>query len=52
MSTRKKSKSKNNITNAEINKFVSQSMRKKAIDKAVNSQLIPSSMATPLNHHV
>jgi hypothetical protein len=52
MSTRKKSKSKNNITNAEINKFVSQSLRKKAINKAVNSQLIPTSMATPLNHRV
>jgi len=52
MSTRKKSKSKNIITNAEINKFVSQSLLKRAIDKAVNSQLIPSSMATPLNHHV
>ena len=48
MSTRKKNKSKNNITNVEINKFVSQSLRKKAIDKAVNSQLIPTSMATPL----
>ena len=52
MSTRKKSKSKNNITNADINKFVSQSIRKRAINKAVNSQLIPTSMATPLSHRV
>jgi hypothetical protein len=52
MSTRKKSKSKNNNYNKEINKFVSQSIRKKAIEKAANSQLIPSSIATPLNHRV
>ena len=52
MSTRKKNKSKNSITNAEINNFVSQSLGKKAIGKAVNSQLIPSSIITPLNHHV
>ena len=52
MSTRKKSKSKNNNYNKEINKFVSQSIRKKAIEKATNSQLIPSVIATPLSHHV